>query len=83
MLDGMVVFLQPAMIIFLEVSIIALQLSRESKCVFLLSTVIDSKPLQKENTAGPKASTLAGINNEVKLLHLKNILDVDNQSLMY
>ena len=43
---GMIVFLQPAISVLDVVSIIALQLSRESYFVFLDSTLIEVKPVQ-------------------------------------
>ncbi len=46
---GMVVFLHPAIRVLVAVSIIALQLSRESYLVFPFSTVIDVRPSHSEN----------------------------------
>lgn len=43
---GMVVFLQPTINLFVEVSIIALQLSRESYVRLFLSTIMEFSPLQ-------------------------------------
>ena len=43
---GITVFLQPVINVFVDVSIIALQLFRESYTVFPDSTTIDVKPLQ-------------------------------------
>ena len=44
--SGIIVFLQPCINLFVDVSIIALQLLRESYVVLLLSTVIDVRPSQ-------------------------------------
>ena len=41
--DGMTVVLHPRIIVLVDVSIIALQLSRESYTLLFLSTVIDSR----------------------------------------
>ena len=46
---GMDVFLHPNINLFDAISIIALQLSRESYTVLLLSTTIDSMPVQPAN----------------------------------
>ena len=43
---GMVVFLQPCIKVLLAVSIIALQLSRESYFVLPLSTLMEVRPIQ-------------------------------------
>ena len=45
---GITEFLQPVINLFVDFSIIALQLSRESYTVFPDSTTIDVKPLQSE-----------------------------------
>ena len=44
--DGITVFMQPVIIVLLAVSMMALQLPRESKAVFPLATVIDVSPAQ-------------------------------------
>ena len=45
--SGIDVFLQPVINVFVDVSIIALQLLRESYSGFPDSTIIDSKPVQR------------------------------------
>ena len=42
---GIIVFWQPAIRVFVSVSIIALQLSRESYLVFPVSTLMEVRPL--------------------------------------
>jgi hypothetical protein len=66
-LAGITVFLHPCINVLLAVSIIALQLFRESYFVFPLSTWIDSKLEQLEKEALPIYSTLAGMLMEVRL----------------
>ena len=44
--DGITVVLHPCLIVLVDVSIIALQLSRESNTLLFLSTVIDSREVQ-------------------------------------
>ena len=58
---GIMVFWQPRINILLAVSIIALQLLRESNIVFPLDTVILVKPLQPENAFSPMVVTELGI----------------------
>ena len=70
-LEGITVFLQPAINAFSEVSIIALQLSRESYTVFPSSTMIDIKLLQPWKTRLPIDVTLEGIVTDVKPLQPK------------
>ena len=48
---GMVVFLQPCINVLLAVSIMALQLSRESYFVLPLSTLMEAKPLQPQKAS--------------------------------
>ena len=77
---GIIVFLHPS-INLLSLSIIALQLLRESYLGLSASTVIDLRLLQLENP-GPGliiVVTFLGIIIEVKLLQPMNILDIDNQ----
>ena len=78
---GIVEFLHPAINVFDVFSIIALQLLRESKIVFPLSTIMEVKPSHLEKTFTPIDVTLLGIVTEVKLVQLENILVVDNQHL--
>ena len=68
MLLGMIVFLHPAIKVLDTVSIIALQLLRESYFVFLFSTDIEVRLLQSEKTSLPIDITLLGIIIEVRLL---------------
>ena len=70
-LSGITVFLQPVINVFVDVSIIALQLFRESYTVFPDSTTIDVKPLQKAKAASPMLVTLLGIVMLVKPLQLE------------
>ena len=63
---GMTVFLQPAINVFVEVSIIALQLSRESYFVFSESTAIEVRPLQPSKGAVPMLVTLSGMVMEIR-----------------
>ena len=58
---GIVVFLQPFNIVFVAVSMMALQFSRESKTVFPDSTTILSKPPQKAKQSSPILVTELGI----------------------
>ena len=67
-LFGITVFLQPAISVFVSVLIIALQLSRESKAVFSMSTTIDSRALQPSNSPPPILVTLLGIIMDERLL---------------
>ena len=64
---GMIVFLQPEIKVFDDVSIIALQLLRESYLVFPLATVTEVKPEQLAKAISPMEVTLVGIMMEVKL----------------
>ena len=57
-LEGIVVFLQPCVRVFVAVSIIALQFSRESYFEFPASTVIEDKALQSAKTPVPIFVTL-------------------------
>ena len=65
---GIIVFLHPDINVFVDVFIIALQLSRESYTVFPDSTIIDVKPLQEAKAASPMLVTLLGIVTLVKPL---------------
>jgi len=69
---GMVVFLQPAISVLLAVSIIALQLSRESYFVFPDSTFMEVSKEQPENAADPMLVTLLGMVMVVRPEHLSN-----------
>ena len=59
--EGMVVVLQPATRVLLAVSIIALQLSRESYFVLPASTLMLVKPVQRSNAYLPKLVTDEGM----------------------
>ena len=63
---GIIVFLHPAIKVFVAVSIIALQLSRESYIELLSSTIIEVRPLQELNALLPMLVTLLGIDIEVR-----------------
>ena len=65
---GIMVFLQPTTKVFDEVSIIALQLSRESYAIFPLSTLIEVS-LQSEKAPIPMEVTLLGMVIEVNPQH--------------
>ena len=67
---GIIVFMQPAIRVLLSVSIIALQLSRESYFVLLLSITIDDKSRQKENIYLPIEFTELGMVTDVKPVQL-------------
>ena len=64
---GITVFIQPAINVLEDLSIIALQLLRESYFVFPLETVIEVKPLQRENAPEPMVVTLLGMVMLVRL----------------
>ena len=59
--EGMVVVLQPATRVLLAVSIMALQLLRESYFVFPASTLMLVKPVQPENAPLPMLVTDEGM----------------------
>ena len=59
--DGMTVDLHPLRILLVDVSIIALQSSRESYILLFLSTVIDSRAEQALKQSCPKLVTEDGI----------------------
>ena len=63
---GMMELLQPIISVLLAVSMMALQLSRESYCVLSLSTVIRLRPLHSRNTALPIEVTNLGIDTLVR-----------------
>ena len=63
---GMVVFMQPLINVFEDVSIIALQLLRESYIVLPLSTFIDVKLEQPAKAQSPMLVTLLGMVTEVR-----------------
>ena len=69
---GMTVALQPAISVLLAVSMIALQLLRESKIVLPLSTLMTSKLLQPENVPEPMVVTELGIITLVRPLQPLN-----------
>ena len=60
------VFLQPLIKVLVAVSIIALQLLRESYFVFPLSTTIEVKPLHQRKAPSPIVVTEHGMVTEVK-----------------
>ena len=66
---GITVFLQPKINVLVAVSIIALQLLRESYIEFPLDTTIVVRPVQPENAEPPMLVTLLGIVTEVRLVH--------------
>ena len=63
---GIMVFLQPKNNVLLAVSIIALQLFRESNVVFPDSTLIEVRPLQPSKAQLPILVTLFGMVTEVR-----------------
>ena len=65
---GIIVFLQPAINVFVAVSMMALQSLRESYFVLPLSTLMEVRQLQPENADPSMDITLLGISIEVKLL---------------
>ena len=68
-LAGIIVFLQPNKSLFVAVSIMALQLSRESNIGLPSATFIDAALMRPSNAYSPKDVTLAGSSKEVKPLH--------------
>ena len=62
---GMIVLLQPTINLFVDVSIIALQLSRESYVPLFLSTVTEVSPEQQEKADEPIEVTELGMVTEV------------------
>lgn len=71
-LEGMIVFLQPVIRVFVSVSIIALQLFRESYDLFPTSTSIEVRHMHCSKTLSPMLDTLLGIVMEVRLLQPEN-----------
>ena len=67
---GMMVFIQPVINMLVLVSMMALQLFRESYFVFPLSTFIEVRPLQPEKASLPMEVTLLGMVTEVSLSQL-------------
>lgn len=82
---GIIVFLHPAIKVFDSLSMMALQLLRESYLGLPLLTVIEVKPPHPANALVYSVTamlvTLLGIVIEDKLLQPQNILVVDNQHL--
>ena len=70
--SGITVFEQPANREFVAVSMMALQLERESYTLLSSATVIEVKPLQRLKTALPRLVTLLGICKEVNPSHNLN-----------
>ena len=71
-LEGIIVVLQPWINVFVEVSIIALQLLRESYLLLFSSTIIDVRELQPQNASLPMLVTLEGMEMDVRELQLRN-----------
>ena len=69
-LVGMTVLLHPVISVFVEVSIIALQLSRESYLVFPSLTIMEVRPAQPKKAVSPILVTLLGMVMEVMLVQL-------------
>ena len=69
---GMIVFLQPDISVLDEVSMIALQLLRESYFLLPDSTLIEVRPEQPANASHPMLATRLGIVMEVRLEQPKN-----------
>jgi len=65
---GMIVVVQPAINLFDALSMIALQLSRESYFVFPCATVMEVRPEQTLNAPSPMLVTLLGMVMEVRPL---------------
>ena len=65
-LFGITVFSHPAISVFVAVSMIALQLLRESYAMLPLSTLMAVRPLQPEKGLRPMLVTLFGIVTEVR-----------------
>ena len=65
---GMIVFLHPAIKVLFEVSMMALQLLRESYFGFPLSTVMDVRSLQYSKAELPMDVTLLGMVIDVRPL---------------
>ena len=62
---GMIVLLQPTINLFVDVSIIALQLLRESYALLSLLTITEVRPEQLEKTLSPMEVTEFGMDTEV------------------
>ena len=69
---GIIVAEQPALRQLLLVSIMALQLSRESYVVLPSSTMMEVRLLQPEKAEPPMLATLSGMVMEVRLLQPEN-----------
>ena len=65
---GIIVFEHPFIKVLVAVSIMALQLSRESYFGLPLSTLIDVKPLQPKKALSPMDVTLLGMVRDVRPL---------------
>ena len=72
--SGIVLFLQPAINVFVDVSIIALQLLRESYILFPDSTLISVKLEHPANTPSPISVTESGIVTDVNPVQYSNAL---------
>ena len=71
---GMTVFWQPAISLLVEVSMMALQLLRESNVVLSSATVMVVRPLHLLNAPAYMLVTLSGIVTEVRLVQDENAL---------
>ena len=69
---GIVEFMQPAISVLVSVSMMALQLLRESYFVFPLSTTIDVNPVHSIKALSPIEVTKLGIETAVKQLSCQN-----------
>ena len=72
--SGIVVLLHPAISVLVFLSIIALQLLRESYILFSSLTTMLVRPLQPSNALCPMLITLLGISMFVRLLQPSNAL---------
>ena len=64
--EGITVFIHPAIIVLLSVSIIALQLSRESYTGLFSSTMMEERALQYSKQKFPNLVTEEGMSMEVR-----------------
>lgn len=66
---GIRVLLQPTTNVFVAVSIMALQLLRESYFALSSATLMEVRMLQRSKACSPILDTLLGIETEVRLVH--------------
>ena len=71
---GITVFIHPAIKALVLVSIIALQLFRESYLEFSLSTIIEVRPVQSRKAALPMLVTELGMVTEVRPVQISKAL---------